>query len=92
MPLEVFDLAESVFLLRGDVRHMDLLRTRHHLRHGVQHWKPDWRVREPLLFDGRRLGILEGNATGIRWQVKDIKGEFSIEACNTKRSPRCFQF
>ena len=60
VPLEVFDLAESVFLLRGDVRHIELLRVLHHLREGARSWEPGWKVREPLVLDG---GSRVGQAT-----------------------------
>jgi hypothetical protein len=79
-PLEVFDLAESVFLLRGDVRHVELLRVLHHLRAGARTWQHGWNVREPLVIDGRSLGILVGTADGIRWSVASSEGSFSLDA------------
>lgn len=80
VPLEVFDLAESVFLLRGDLRHIELLRVLHHLREGARSWEPGWQVREPLVFDGRSLGMLDGTAEGIRWRIASAEGSFSLDA------------
>ncbi len=80
VPLEVFDLAESVFFLRGDVRHIELLRVLHHLREGARHWQEGWQVREPLVLDGLSLGVLAGTAEGIRWQVGDEHGVFTVDA------------
>jgi hypothetical protein len=80
VPLEVFDLAESVFLLRGDVRHVELLRVLHHVREGARRWVPGWQVREPLVLDGRILGMLTGSAEGIRWKIAASEGAFSLNA------------
>jgi hypothetical protein len=82
VPLEVFDLAESVFMLRGDMRHIELLRVLHHLREGARRWKPGWQeqVHEPLVLDGRILGILVGTAEGIRWNIGASEGDFSLES------------
>ncbi|MEB3204636.1 MAG: DUF2357 domain-containing protein [Candidatus Sericytochromatia bacterium] len=78
VPLEVFDLAESTFLLHGDYRHIDLLRVLHHLREGIGTWTAGWHVREPLVLDGRILGTLEGTEAGFRWEVGAAEGRFQV--------------
>jgi len=79
VPLEVFDLADSVFLLRGDTRHAPLLRVLRHLRHGARVWPAGWTAREPLHFDGRVLGELEASEAGLRWTVGEARGEAGLE-------------
>jgi len=90
VPLEVFDLAESVFLLRGDVRHIELLRVLHHLREGARRWEPGWRIQEPLVLDGRSLGMLVGTAEGIQWSVGSSKGSFTLDALERRAIDEVF--
>ncbi len=79
VPLEVFDLAESVFLLRGDMRHVELLRVLHHLREGVRIWSTGWTVQEPLVLNGLVLGTLSGNAERFEWRIGSAHGAFSSD-------------
>ncbi len=79
VPLEVFDLADSVFLLRGDARHAALLRVLRHLRQGAATWPEGWSADEPLIFDGRVLGRLQADAKGLRWSVGREHGIFRPE-------------
>jgi len=90
VPLEVFDLADSVFLLRGDVRHIELLRVLHHLREGARTWKPGWQVREPLVLDGRSLGTLVGTAEGIRWKIASTQDSFSLDDLERRAIEKVF--
>ncbi|MFH1464654.1 MAG: DUF2357 domain-containing protein [Pseudomonadota bacterium] len=80
VPLEVFDLAESVFLLRGDASHTEILRVLHHLRQGAATWREGWHVREPLVLNGRRLGWLNASAEGITWRTEQERGSLALEA------------
>lgn len=90
VPLEVFDLADSVFLLRGDIRHIELLRVLHHLREGARSWGPGWQVREPLVFEGRILGMLVGTAEGIRWNTASREGSFSLASLERRAIEEVF--
>lgn len=78
-PLEVFDLADSVFFLHGDLRDLELLRVLFHIREGSRSWEPGWRVVEPLVMDGQVVGKLEGDASGCRWEVRGRGGEIVLE-------------
>lgn len=79
VPLEVFDLAESTFLLRGDARHVALLRLLNHLRGQVAEGVPArWCVHEPLLFDGHRVGWLEAEGERLWWTACDRAGTCSV--------------
>jgi hypothetical protein len=90
VPLEVFDLAESVFLLRGDVRHIELLRVLYHLRNGARSWESGWQVREPLVLNGLNLGMLVGTAEGIRWKIGSTEGAFSLDALERRTIEEVF--
>lgn len=86
VPLEVFDLADSTWLLRGDERDAALIRVIHHLRRTVTGAPPSgWLLREPVLVGRRWFGELEASAVGVRWRVGGASGECTLAA--VRRGP-----
>ena len=90
VPLEVFDLADSVFLLRGDARHCELLRVLNHLREGCLHWEEGWKVDEPLVLDGRMLGRVRGDSGGFEWEIGKAAGAFTVDDLRRRAIKRVF--
>lgn len=79
VPLEVLDLAESTFLLRGDERHVALIRLLHHVRRVARTGAEGWQLREPLLVAGRRVGELQASGEGISWTAGAITAGCTID-------------
>lgn len=80
VPLEVFDLADSTWLLRGDERDISLIRVIHHLRRmAVGPSTPGWLLREPVLVGRRCFGELEAAADGVRWLVGGASGGCTLD-------------
>lgn len=78
VPLEVFDLADTTFLLRGDERHVALIRIIHHLRQLAARAHPGWLVREPIVVGGVQLGELQASASGVTWRLGGATGGCSL--------------
>ncbi|MCB9745052.1 MAG: DUF2357 domain-containing protein [Alphaproteobacteria bacterium] len=79
VPLEVFDVADSVFLLRGEARHVDLLRVLRHLRRLAPSLQDGERHLEPLVVDGRALGRLALSPDSLTWHIEGRSGAFTTE-------------
>jgi hypothetical protein len=80
VPLEIFDLAESSFFLRGDRRHVNLLRMVHHVVSQLSN-SPDGVVllREPILLGNLWKGSLAIDGSGARWSVGEVSGQVALE-------------
>lgn len=91
VPLEVLDLADSTFLLRGDERHVSVIRLVHHLRRVVVGSPSEaWRSSEPILVGRQWVGELQASVAGVAWRIGESQGGCSLADLRVRPIERLF--